>query len=495
MNHAMVLLIGKETDQTGAVTNLVRRLGSVRLAVVDDLDQAYAYPDWDEVALVLIRHDRQGSTNGIVRLLRMLAAARRPVATLILGEGLDEATEAHLLRRGAAHCLLAPFDLNRLAYLLEILTLRTRQLAVCCVAEDGPVAWDDSDPLVAQARRVAPQDATVLIHGEAGTGKSRLARIIHDLSPRRGGAFVTLRCATLGPDAFDEAWGRHGPAASSIAARLDEASEGTLVLDDVDALSPAAQVALLHWIEEGSRESSGRAGQRRSWPRIIATTRATLSEEVAAGRFRSGLFFRLNVIGLELPPLRLRRVEIVSLALNALAELAGRSVTLAPEAVAALEAYDWPGNIRELRQSVEAALTFDPTGVTTVERDALPPAIRAAVGWPATGGKAADVDSTTLAETKREAEYHRITQALQKNGNNRLRTANELGISRMTLYKKLYKYGIIEPPGTESAGPGQRRRYAPSHQVDASRDVAEPITKPGLKGARAHIGPSAPALH
>ncbi len=168
MTHPTVLLIGKHAEQTGPVADLLRRTRTVDLATVDDLDQAYAYPDWDRVALVLIGHDRRGSTNGIVRLLRMLAAARRPVATVILGEGLDEATEAHLLRRGAAHCLLAPFDLNRLAYLVEILTLRAREASGPSRAGEGAVAWDESDPLVAQARRVA----------DAGRDRS---------APRRGG--------------------------------------------------------------------------------------------------------------------------------------------------------------------------------------------------------------------------------------------------------------------------------------------------------------------
>ncbi len=267
---------------------------------------------------------------------------------------------------------------------------------------------------------------------------------------------MTFRCGTLGPEAFEERTADDPQPGNSFAARLAEAREGTLVLDDVDALTPAAQVALLHWIEEGSRESFGRPGERRTRPRIIATTRGNLSEEVAAGRFRSGLFFRLNVIGLELPPLRLRRVEIVSLALNALAELSGRSVTISNDAIAALEAYGWPGNIRELREAMECALASDPTGPAIVDRKALPESVRDAIGWPAPGRAPEDVELTTLAETKREAEYHRITQALRKNANNRLRTANELGISRMTLYKKLYKYGIIEPAGQDPSADRQR---------------------------------------
>ncbi|HEY2158745.1 MAG TPA: sigma 54-interacting transcriptional regulator [Isosphaeraceae bacterium] len=498
MNHPKVLLIGADTGRKGEVANLLRRMGTVRLAAVEDLDRAYAYPDWDRVALVLIHHVRGGSTNGIVRLLRMLAATRRPVATLILGEGLDEATEAHLLRRGAAHCLLAPFDLSRLAYLVEILTLRARQVAGASTTAEAPAAWDESDPLVAQARRVASQDATVLVRGEAGTGKSRLARIIHDLSPRRGGGFVVLRCGSLTAEAFDDASDaeRELPV-SPTAAKLAEAREGTLVLDDVDALGPAAQVALLNWIEEGARESFGRPGGRQATPRVIATTRLPLSDEVASGRFRSGLYFRLNVIGLELPPLRLRSVEIVSMALSALAELAGRSVTLSPGAIIALEAYSWPGNIRELRQAMEAALAFDSAGRSIIERDALPEAIQAAVGRPAAARESGEADSTTLAETKREAEYHRITQALQKNGNNRLRTASELGISRMTLYKKLYKYGIIEPSGHETSSLARTKRVYPSPAPadDAGRDDGEPAPRPVSLNTRPLIGKSAPALH
>jgi two-component system response regulator HydG len=256
-------------------------------------------------------------------------------------------------------------------------------------------------------------------------------------------------------------------------------------------------VALLHWIEEGAREAFGRPGGRQAMPRIIATTRIPLADEVASGRFRSGLYFRLNVIGLELPPLRHRRVEIVSMAANTLAEVAGRSVTLSPEAIAALEAYCWPGNIRELQQAMEAALALDTTGESTIGLESLPEAIQGALGRPAADRERGEAPSTTLAETKREAEYHRITRALERNGNNRLRTANELGISRMTLYKKLYKYGIIEPTGQETSSLARTRRVypAPAPSNEAGRDDAEPASRAVGVSPRAHIGKSAPALH
>ena len=463
MKDPAVLLISKDVTLLGTVEGLVREVGHLGIVVVGGLDEAYAYEGWDRVAMVLIHHRHGESPNGVARLFRMLAAAKRPVATVILGVGLDESAESDLLRRGAADCLVHPFDFDRLRYLIEVLTLRLRQPQGSrppMHASEPSATWDESDPLIAQAHRVAAQDATILIRGEAGTGKSRLARIIHDVSQRQKGPFVTLRCATLTTRGFEEdLFGPAGePVPSAVGGKLAEARDGTLLLDDVDALSPPAQVALLRWIEEGSWESNGRGRGRPGRPRIVATTRAPLGDEVAVGRFRSDLFFRLNVIGLELPPLRRRRAEIVSLAHDLAAELAGRSVTLSLEVIGALESYTWPGNIRELREALESTLAAGPGSV--VDREHLPDAVRASLAvvatpWEPTGGPDA---TSTLAQTKRDAEFIRITQALQKNGNNRLRTAGELGISRMTLYKKLYKYKIIEP-----SGGGRRRMPIRSH--------------------------------
>lgn len=517
MNEPTILLISKDDTLTETIEGLATEIGHLRVMTVPGLDEAYAYDDWNRAALLLIHHHPGDSVHGVARLFRMLAAAKRPVATLILGDHLDEQAEADLIRRGAADCLGLPLDGERLGYLMEVLTLRVRQPGCVRPAthEGEPaIMWADTDPLVSQGRRVAGQDATILIRGEEGTGKSRLARIIHDVSPRSKGPFVTLRCAIITPEGFeadlaDPELGEM-PEPSSLSRRLAESREGTVVLDDVDALSPPAQIALLRWIEEGGRAASARGHAWARRPRIIATTRVDLADEVASGRFRSDLFFRLNVIGLELPPLRQRRSEIASIALKLSSELAGRSVNLTPEAVAAVESYSWPGNVRELRDALRSAVMAGGGG--PVGQEHLPEVVTTAVGWaPPRRELAEAVDmASTLAQTKRDAEFVRITQALQKNGNNRLRTASELGISRMTLYKKLYKYGIIEPAGAGGRSSPERPR-TPGHPggteggadkssrgaspTETAADDFGPDARTAAPGARARLGKSAPILH
>ena len=196
------------------------------------------------------------------------------------------------------------------------------------------------------------------------------------------------------------------------------------------------------------------------------------------------------------------------MALDLLSELAGRSVNLSAEAIAAVESYSWPGNVRELREVLRSALSVGGRG--PIMQEHLPDAVRTAVGRAAPRWGAAD-EMSTLAQTKRDAEFLRITQALQKNGNNRLRTAGELGISRMTLYKKLYKYGIIEPPGGGRRGSPERPRD-PRHPggseaatESSPKGVAGPgeaggpdfgpDSRPAAPGNRSRVGKSAPALH
>jgi transcriptional regulator with PAS, ATPase and Fis domain len=316
--------------------------------------------------------------------------------------------------------------------------------------------------LAEQIRRVAPQDTTLLLVGETGTGKTRLARLVHDLSPRRDEPFLVVDCGALTANLIESELFGHIKGAFTGADRdrqgkLAAAAGGTLLLDEVNSLPLPLQAKLLRAVDERAFEP---VGSNRSQPvraRLIAACNVALEQEVAAGRFRSDLYYRLNVIAFYLPGLRDRRGSVVPLARKFLAEFAARNRPdvrgLSAAAARALEAHDWPGNIRELRNVIERAVALAPGPEIGLED--LPEALRGGAARPplpaAPAGPAAALTpvppvapSRTLAGAKEEAEILRITEALQRHGNNRLRAAAELGISRMGLYKKLRKYGLFE---------------------------------------------------
>jgi two-component system NtrC family response regulator len=218
----------------------------------------------------------------------------------------------------------------------------------------------------------------------------------------------------------------------------------------VDSLPLALQAKLLRAVEERVFEPVGSNRTQPMKARLIAACNRPLEQEVAQGRFRSDLFYRLNVVGFELPPLRERQESIPELTRTILASFAeeqGRAVpTIDAEAMAALKAHDWPGNIRELRNVVERALVL--CEGDRIQLDDLPEcflelAPGTEVEVPVVAAAAAIDDGATLVASREHAERHRIVKALHKHGNNRLRAAAELGISRMTLYNKLHKLGMI----------------------------------------------------
>jgi DNA-binding NtrC family response regulator len=315
----------------------------------------------------------------------------------------------------------------------------------------------EMDALMSQVRRVAPRDTTVLLGGETGTGKTRLARLIHELSPRAAEPFLVINCGALSSSLIESEMFGHVRGAFTGADRdrtgkFAEVGRGTLFLDDIDCLPPALQVKLLRTVEERVFEPVGSNRPLSLQARLITASNRALDQEVAAGRFRADLYYRLNVVSFALPPLRDRPGVIPELSRTFAEEFARRdgypAPDLSPEALDALTSYGWPGNVRELRNAIERAVAL--CGGSELHAADLPTAVRStavATAEPAPRPRAEAATSpgpaTTLARSKEDAEATRIVQALDQHGNNRLRAAAELGISRMTLYKKLRKYNLI----------------------------------------------------
>ena len=305
--------------------------------------------------------------------------------------------------------------------------------------------WIAEDPaslrLLELAQKVAGAATTLLISGESGTGKDHLARLVHELGPRRDAPFLKIDCASLPPnlvesELFGHELGAFTGAVERKLGRLELGGAGTIVLDEVAALTSGAQGKLLRVLQERSFERLGGTETLRIEARIVALTNVDLNAAVAGGNFREDLYFRLNVLALTVPPLRERRADILPLADHLLATLRsihGRPGSHLSEASRRmLGAYAWPGNVRELRNVLERAVVFSRSD--TLEPGDLPDNIRAATAG--AGGSIAglrsleDVEREVIAATL-EATHYKISRA-----------AEALGISRKTLLEKRKKYGL-----------------------------------------------------
>jgi DNA-binding NtrC family response regulator len=290
--------------------------------------------------------------------------------------------------------------------------------------------------------QVAPGSSTVLILGETGTGKELVARALHEHSPRRKGAFVAVDCGAL-PEAlleselFGHVRGAFTGAVSDTAGLFAEAHGGTLFLDEIGDVAPALQAKLLRVLEEHQVRPVGGSRWRSVDVRVLAATNRDLAAAVAAGRFREDLFYRLNVVTIQLPPLRQRREDIPLLVehlMRRAAHQAGKTIPgMSEAALAVLCDYHWPGNIRELANVLERAVALtqhEVLGVDDLSAELQQPASPA-------GGSILQ-GHPTLAELRRRY----IQRVLEENDGNVSRTAAILGIDRRSLYRILQRYGI-----------------------------------------------------
>jgi DNA-binding NtrC family response regulator len=330
-------------------------------------------------------------------------------------------------------------------------TLRERRRALVRVAIDveeplGLVA--KSAPMrqvVDLARRVARVDSTVLITGESGAGKERIAQLVHEESTRAGGPFIAVNCGAIAEtllesELFGHVRGAFTGATQDRPGLFEAASTGTLLLDEVGEVSPAMQVKLLRALQEREIRRVGENKSRRVDVRVVAATNRDLAHGVEGGAFRQDLYYRLKVVELHVPPLRERRDDILPLARVLLAGAAlrmNRKISgLAPNVADQLLRHEWPGNVRELENAMERAVALARGG--RVELEDLPEEIRQAVPRPVPIG-------TVRPLSEIEKEY--ILAALELNDGNQTQTAKQLQIGSATLYRKLKSYGAASNRG------------------------------------------------
>ena len=295
---------------------------------------------------------------------------------------------------------------------------------------------------------VADTRATVLITGESGTGKSLIARAIHQRSDRRNGPFVEVACGALPEELLESELFGHVTGAFTGASRDKDgkfklADGGTIFLDEIGTASPSMQVKLLRVLQELEFEPVGGSKTIKVDTRVILATNEDLERAVAEGSFRQDLYFRINVINLELTPLRQRTSDVVLLAnyfLKQICEETGKTVhTIDAAAISALQAYHWPGNVRELQNVIERAVLLAKQEELTLND------IPGHISNNSDGSPAIDVRNLTLKEALSGPERQIILQVLRDNDWNRNATADQLGINRTTLYKKMKRLGLENP--------------------------------------------------
>jgi two-component system, NtrC family, nitrogen regulation response regulator GlnG len=350
---------------------------------------------------------------------------------------------------------------NRPASSAENVGMDERQSGALCAIVGGSA---ELQAVLARTRAVAPTSVPVLVTGESGTGKELLARVLHELGPSPGGPFVAVNCGALARElAESELFGHERGAFTGAAGRrvgwFEEAAGGTLVLDEIGELPLELQPKLLRVLETGRFRRVGGNGEVAVRVRVVAMTLRNLEGEAQRGTFRADLYYRLAGFELALPPLRRRRVDIALLSQHFLREIAAEigPRELAPSAVAALEAAEWPGNVRQLRNVVRRAAILT-TRIIEPENLDLPAAPLFRIPDEPLRVRLADVDATpgpTLPpvisaddqlnlpnRTFEEIEKAVLTWALRRNAGSRRRAAKALSVARSTFCDKVKKYGL-----------------------------------------------------
>ena len=450
MPSPLILIADDQSDVVEALRLLLKAEG-YRTATAHVPEGVVALLEREQVDAALIdlnyTRDTTSGREGLDLLSRLRALdPTLPVIVMTAWGSVDKAVEA--MRRGARDFIEKPWDNTRLLATLRTQVQLGRALRHSRLLEDENrlLRQDGRPELIAESavmrpvlrliERVAPSDANVLITGEHGTGKEVVAQWIHAGSPRAARPLMAVNLGGLSEGLFESEMFGHVKGAFTDAradriGRFELAEGGTLLLDEIGTLAPRQQAKLLRVLETGEVERVGASRGRKVDVRILSATNADLPAEVAAGRFREDLLFRLNTIEIRLPPLRERPEDLGPLAAHFLRRYAARYrkplAGFEPEALRALETHPWPGNVRELDHALERAVLM-----------AQGTLVRAADLGLRGSGAATRLEDLPLEEVERVL----IRKALERHGGNVSQAAKALGLSRSALYRRLQHHGL-----------------------------------------------------
>jgi two-component system nitrogen regulation response regulator NtrX len=453
-----ILIVDDEADIRLLVGEILADEG-YECRQASDADSALHAVEERRPSLVILDIWLRGSRLDGLQILDVLQRDHPSVpVVMISGHGTIE-TAVAAIKSGAYDFIEKPFKADRLITLVQRaidaarLKRENADLKRRYGSEDELIGGSMS---VAQLRlaieRVAPTDSRVLVTGPPGSGKEIVARMLHARSRRSAGPFVTLNCATMAPERVEiELFGIEGGGEAASIGRIvgtfEQAHGGTLLLDEVSDMPPQTQGKIARVLQEQTFARVGGTSKVNVDVRVIATSNRNLEDEMSAGRFRPDLYYRLNVVPLEVPPLSARREDIPVLLERTMSRVAAASGmaprTFAPDAIAALQAYDWPGNVRQLRNIVERVLIMAPGGPNDpVRAEMLPYEIGESGPELLRWNEGGEVMTLPLREARELFERQYLAAQVVRFGGNISRTASFVGMERSALHRKLKLLGV-----------------------------------------------------
>ena len=448
-----VLVVDDEADIRDLVSGVLEDEGYAVRAAADSSQTLDAIEE-RRPSMVLLDVWLQGSKLDGLQLLQEIKQRDPTIPVLVIsGHGnLDTAVAA--VREGAVDFIEKPFEAERLIYLVDRATetdrlRRENQTLRLQIGQEDQLQGSSVaiNTVRATLKRVAPTGSRVMISGPPGVGKEIAARMIHQWSPRARAPFIVLSAAMMSPDRIEEELFGSDSDGVIRSGLLEHAHGGTLFLDEIADMPLTTQAKILRVLTDQSYTRVG--GQRpvKVDVRVLSATSRNLQDEIAAGRFREDLYYRLNVVPVKLPPLRERREDIPELVSHFLARIAAErrmsAPTISEEAMAALQAHDWPGNVRQLRNIIERTLILAPGDrAARIEVDLLPPEVLDNQSTMSGANSGMAIMGSPLREAREAFEREYLKIQIRRFSGNISRTASFIGMERSALHRKLKALGI-----------------------------------------------------